>query len=70
MDIEQLALRMRQSAIDQMTPEERKQQDAKAIRDRQLQRIKQLYFNAGRYAGGARDKTAKAAFQKVTNATN
>lgn len=70
MDIEQLALRMRQSAIDRMTPEERRQQDAKAIRERQLQRMKQLYFNAGRYAGGARDKTAKAAFEKVTNATN
>ena len=67
MDIEQLALRMRERALDQMTPEERRQQDAKALQERQLERLRKLYFNAGRYAGGARDKMARQAFEAVSN---
>lgn len=31
----------------------------------QLEQLKKLYFNAGRWAGGARDWTAREAFQRV-----
>lgn len=70
MDIEELARRMRERAIDETTPEERRQQDAKAIQRRQLENLRKLYFNAGRYAGGARDKKAKQAFERIASATH
>jgi len=69
-DIEELARRMRERAIDETTPEERRQQDAKAIQRRQLENLRKLYFNAGRYAGGARDKKAKQAFERIASATH
>ena len=42
----------------------------KIERQKQLDRIeemKKLYFNAGRWAGGARDHTAKEAFLKMND---
>jgi molybdopterin/thiamine biosynthesis adenylyltransferase len=30
-----------------------------------LENLKKLYFNAGRWAGGARDRVAREAFEKV-----
>jgi len=32
-----------------------------------LQEMKKLYFNAGRWAGGARDRVARIAFEKINN---
>jgi hypothetical protein len=32
--------------------------------------LKKLYFNAGRWAGGARDITAREAFYKVSESNN
>lgn len=42
-------------------------------RQKQLDREeekKKLYFNAGRWAGGARDHIAREAFEQVNNAEN
>ena len=33
-----------------------------------VEQMKKLYFNAGRWAGGARDHTAREAFYKVNEA--
>tara|TARA_R110001592_G_scaffold285328_1_gene553709 strand:+ start:900 stop:1136 length:237 start_codon:yes stop_codon:yes gene_type:complete len=32
-----------------------------------VEKIKKLYFNAGRWAGGARDHNAREAFEKVND---
>ncbi len=32
-----------------------------------LEEMKKLYFNAGRFAGGARDRVARVAFEKVNH---
>jgi hypothetical protein len=37
-------------------------------RQEQLDALKKLYFNAGRWAGGARDRLAKQCFEKITHA--
>jgi hypothetical protein len=66
MDIELLAKKMRENAIDKMTPYERRQLDLKAMQARELTRTQKLYFNAGRWAGGARDRIARQAFERVT----
>jgi hypothetical protein len=66
MDIEELARKMREHAIRVEREEEKVDLSERKRRQEQLDAIKKLYFNAGRWAGGARDKTAKAAFQKVT----
>ena len=68
MDIEELALKMRNRAI-KIEDEEvgnLKEKQQKLIEQRKIENLQKLYFHAGRWAGGARDKTAKAAFQKVT----
>ena len=68
MDIEELALKMRNRAI-KIEDEEvgnLKENQQKLIEQRKIENLQKLYFHAGRWAGGARDKTAKAAFQKVT----
>ena len=31
-----------------------------------VEQMKKLYFNAGRWAGGARDRTAREAFERVS----
>jgi len=38
--------------------EKRKQKD-------RVTDLKKLYFNAGRWAGGARDRTARSAFEQI-----
>lgn len=66
MDIEELAKKMREHAlaVEQQLEavdyaERKKEQD-------RLDAIKALYFNAGRWAGGARDRKAREAFQQVS----
>jgi hypothetical protein len=70
MDIEELALKMRNRAIKIAEDEARngnvKEKQEKLLEQRNIQNLQKLYFNAGRWAGGARDKTAKAAFQRVS----
>jgi len=77
MDIELLAKKMREEALASESYWTRKVEEMKAERERleQERRVKEeqdrenelkLYFNAGRYAGGARDKTAIEAYKKVS----
>ena len=66
MDIEELAKKMREHAIRVEREEEQIDLSERKRRREQIQAMQTLYFNAGRWAGGARDKTAKAAFQQVT----
>ena len=65
MDIEELAKKMREQALAIEEPQH--VIDERIRRQRELELIQKLYFNAGRWAGGARDRTAKEAFQRVTN---
>ena len=73
--INTLARQMRERALlitanPQLT---HKQLEGKALeieKRNQLERvekIKKLYFNAGRWAGGARDHNAREAFEKVND---
>jgi hypothetical protein len=43
-----------------------KEKQQKLLKQRKIENLQKLYFHAGRWAGGARDKTAKAAFQRVS----
>ena len=68
MDIELLAQKMRDRAIQieseiirDYEAERREKEKALAI-----QEMQKLYFNAGRYAAGARDRTARQAFERVS----
>lgn len=40
-------------------------EDAKRAQVERLDQLKKLYFNAGRWAGGARDHNARLAFEKI-----
>jgi hypothetical protein len=42
------------------------QEKKKLAQQKYLDSVKKLYFHAGRWAGGARDNTARQAFQKVS----
>ena len=66
MDIEELARKMRERALNIEAREEKKDLSERKRTQDQLDAIKKLYFHAGRWAGGARDRTAKAAFQRVS----
>lgn len=66
MDIEELAKRMRDRALAIEAEEKKESESVRLARLQKLENLKKVYFNAGRYAGGARDKTAKEAFQKVS----
>lgn len=66
MDIEELARKMRERALSIEAREEKKDLSERKRNQDQLDAMKKLYFHAGRWAGGARDRTAKAAFQKVS----
>ena len=70
MDIEELALKMRNRAIKIAEDEARngnlKEKQEKLLEQRKIENLQKLYFNAGRWAGGARDRNAKEAFQKVS----
>jgi hypothetical protein len=57
---------MREHALRVEAEEEKVDLSERKRRQDQLDAIKKLYFNAGRWAGGARDKNAREAFQKVS----
>ena len=65
MDIEELASKMRQRALEIEAHEVKEAKSIQIARQRQLEAFKKLYYNAGRWAGGARDKVAKEAFERV-----
>jgi len=67
MDIEQLAKKMREHALTIEADEENQDLAQRKRRQDQLDFLKKVYFNAGRYAGGARDKLAKDCFNRITN---
>jgi hypothetical protein len=66
MDIEELARKMRERALNIKAREEKKDLSERKRTQDELDAMKKLYFHAGRWAGGARDRTAKAAFQRVS----
>jgi hypothetical protein len=66
MDIELLAKKMREHALRIEAQEEKEDLSERKRRQDQLDALKKLYFNAGRWAGGARDKNAREAFQVVS----
>ena len=66
MDIELLAKKMREHALRIEAEEEKEDLSERKRRQDQLDALKKLYFNAGRWAGGARDKNAREAFQVVS----
>lgn len=73
MDIETLAKAMRERAIMLNSDPMLKLDTIKQIetekkkRLTRLQEMQKLYFNAGRWAGGARDRVARIAFEKVNS---
>lgn len=72
MDIELVAKKMRDRAIRielEETGQRAKRKklpkaEYKSVEDR-IEELKKLYFNAGRWAGGARDHTARMAAEQV-----
>jgi hypothetical protein len=66
MNIEELARKMRERALSIEAREEKKDLSERKRNQDELDAMKKLYFHAGRWAGGARDRTAKAAFQRVS----
>ena len=73
MEIETLAKAMRERAImlnsDPMLKLDSFKEVEKEKKKRlsRLQEMQKLYFNAGRWAGGARDRVARIAFEKINN---
>ena len=67
MDIELLAKKMREHALRIEAEEEKEDLSERKRRQDQLDALKKLYFNAGRWAGGARDKNAREAFKVVSH---
>lgn len=76
MQIEELARKMREEALAKESDWVRKVEEMKKERaqleekirkerEQKAEQLKRLYFNAGRWAGGARDKKAKEAFEIV-----
>jgi hypothetical protein len=65
MDIEELARKMRHRALEIEAHEVKEAKSIQLAKQRQLEAFKKLYYNAGRWAGGARDKVAKEAFERV-----
>jgi hypothetical protein len=71
MDLEQLAKTMRERALliegddslsQTLAIDAVKVARAKESKQKQLENFRKLYFNAGRWVGGARDQTAREAF--------
>jgi hypothetical protein len=71
MDLEQLAKTMRERALliegddslsETLAVDAIKVAKAKEQKRKQVENLKKLYFNAGRWVGGARDQTAREAF--------
>ncbi len=71
MDIEALAEKMRRRAMKIEDEEVRKITNEmlmrKAEENKRLDELRSLYFNAGRWAGGSRDKVARRAFEELQN---
>jgi hypothetical protein len=78
MDIELVAKQMREDALAKESHWVRKVEELKALQrrieaeeadraEKERQATYKLYFNAGRYSGGARDKTAIEAWNKLSN---
>jgi hypothetical protein len=74
MDLEQLAKTMRERALliegddslsETLAIDAIKVAKAKEHKRKQVENLKRLYFNAGRWVGGARDQTARAAFLRM-----
>ena len=71
MNIELLAKEMRERALlleADYTPEQISGKNLRKVKEAQKQKLedfKKLYFNAGRWAGGARDMKARQAFEQV-----
>lgn len=73
--LEELARRMRERALvlegnPEFTAKQLQGIEIKRIaaeRKAKLEDLKKLYFNAGRWAGGARDYVAREAFQKMND---
>jgi hypothetical protein len=73
MDIEKVAKQMRERALlmegnPHLTLKDlqgRKLKKEKELQHTRLESYKKLYFNAGRWAGGARDHLARQAFEHV-----
>ena len=73
MDIETLVKTMRERALliegdeslSTLTIDKTKVELAKKTKLAQVEEWKRLYFNAGRWAGGARDHNAREAFIKM-----
>lgn len=68
MDIELLAKKMREHALRIEAEQEQIDLSERKRRQEQLDALKKLYFNAGRWAGGARDRLARQCFEKITHA--
>jgi len=66
MHIEQLAKNMREHALTIEADEENQDLAERKRRQDRRDAFARLYFNAGRYAGGARDKLARECFQRVS----
>ena len=68
MDIEELAQKMRDRAIKIESELMRDYEAERREKEKELaiQEMQKLYFNAGRWAGGARDRVAKQAFERVS----
>jgi hypothetical protein len=71
MDLEQLAKTMRERALliegddslsESLAVDSIAVAKAKEHKRKQVENLKKLYFNAGRWVGGARDQTAREAF--------
>ena len=71
MDLEQLAKTMRERALliegddslsETLAVDAVAVSKAKEHKRKQVENLKKLYFNAGRWVGGARDQTARKAF--------
>lgn len=74
MELEKLAKAMRERALliegddslsESLAIDEIAIERAKAAKQKQVESLKKLYFNAGRWVGGARDHTAREAFAKM-----
>lgn len=76
MDIEELARKMREEALASESYWKRKVEEMRQEREkleaeererlaREREAELKLYFNAGRYAGGARDKNSIEAWKKI-----
>jgi hypothetical protein len=74
MDLEKLAKAMRERALliegddslsESLTIDQIAISKAKEAKQKQVENLKKLYFNAGRWVGGARDKNAREAFVTI-----